>query len=294
MIFNLTPEEFSSLQPDILLTFGGLVISKKIKKFLREYQPKEHWHVNELRAFDTYFSLTKHIKIDSNTFFTQFGKHTKYKDKSEYESTWIAYRNHTNEKHAVYLKKAPYSDLKVFERILESLPNHSEVQCSNSAIIRYTQLFKIKRSLTIFCNRGTSGIDGSTSTAIGAAYASNLRTTLITGDLSFFYDSNALWNTHIPKDFRIIIINNSGGGIFKIIPGPQNTDSLAYFEAPHCLTAEHLCAMHGFQYITAHSIASVEKELQNFYQGESPKLLEIFTPSDQNHIILKEYINFLK
>ena len=294
LIFNLTPEEFSSLQPDILLTFGGLVISKKIKKFLREYQPKEHWHVNELRAFDTYFSLTKHIKIDSNTFFTQFGKHTKYKDKSEYESTWIAYRNHTNEKHAVYLKKAPYSDLKVFERILESLPNHSEVQCSNSAIIRYTQLFKIKRSLTIFCNRGTSGIDGSTSTAIGAAYASNLRTTLITGDLSFFYDSNALWNTHIPKDFRIIIINNSGGGIFKIIPGPQNTDSLAYFEAPHCLTADHLCAMHGFQYITAHSIASVEKELQNFYQGESPKLLEIFTPSDQNHIILKEYINFLK
>lgn len=294
LIFNLTPEEFSLLQPDILLTFGGLIVSKKIKKFLRDYQPKEHWHVNELRAFDTYFALTKHIKIDSNTFFTRFSKLTKYENGSDYESKWIGYRNHTKEKHAGYLEKAPYSDLKVFESILESLPNNSEVQFSNSAIIRYSQLFKMKRSLTVFCNRGTSGIDGSTSTAIGAAYTSDNRTTLITGDLSFFYDSNALWNTHIPKDFRIIIVNNSGGGIFKIIPGPKSTDSLQYFEAPHCLTAEHLATMYGFEYNVASDMKSLKEQLEGFYIGEQPKILEIFTPSDQNDLVLKEYINYLR
>jgi 2-succinyl-5-enolpyruvyl-6-hydroxy-3-cyclohexene-1-carboxylate synthase len=294
LIFNLTPEEFASLQPDILLTFGGLIVSKKIKRFLRDYQPKEHWHVNELRAFDTYFALTKHIKIDSKTFFTHFSDLPKYNNGSNYESKWIGYRNHTNEKHLEYVKKAPYSDLKVFESVLESLPLDSEVQFSNSAIIRYSQLYKMNRSITVSCNRGTSGIDGSTSTAIGAAYASNKRTTLVTGDLSFFYDSNALWNAHIPKDFRIIIVNNSGGGIFKIIPGPKATDSLQYFEAPHCLTAEHLCKMYGFDYAMASDLESVKKGLIDFYEGDRPKLLEIFTPSDQNDLVLKEYINYLR
>jgi 2-succinyl-5-enolpyruvyl-6-hydroxy-3-cyclohexene-1-carboxylate synthase len=294
LIFNLTKEEFASLQPDILLTFGGLIVSKKIKRFLRDYQPKEHWHVNELRAFDTYFALTKHIKIDSASFFTHFSKLTQYDNGSNYESKWMEYRNHTNEKHLEYVAKAPYSDLKVFESVLESLPLDSDVQFSNSAIIRYSQLFKMNRSITVSCNRGTSGIDGSTSTAIGAAYASDKRTTLITGDLSFFYDSNALWNAHIPKNFRIIIINNSGGGIFKIIPGPKTTDSLQYFEAPHCLTAEHLCNMYGFEYAMASDLESVKKGLKGFYKGNQPKLLEIFTPSNQNDLVLKEYINYLR
>ncbi len=294
LIFNLTPDEFTSLQPDILLTFGGLIVSKKIKRFLREYKPTEHWHVNELRALDTYFALTKHIKIDSKSFFTKFSPLAKYDNGTDYESKWIGYRNKTHKKHEDFVSSAPYSDLKVFESILESLPDHSEVQFSNSAIIRYSQLYKMNPTITVSCNRGTSGIDGSTSTAIGAAYASDKQTILVSGDLSFFYDSNALWNKHIPKNFRIIIVNNSGGGIFKIIPGPKNTDSLNYFEAPHCLTAEHLCKMYGFDYSIAHDLESVKKGLQGFYDGEQPKLLEIFTPSDQNDLVLKEYINYLR
>lgn len=295
LIFNLNKEEFELLQPDILLTFGGLIVSKKIKKFLRDYTPKEHWHVNELRALDTYFALTKHIKIDSHTFFANFSTRVGYTNGSDYESKWIGYRNHTNKKHLEFLKTAAYSDLKVFETILDSLPEKSEVQFSNSAIIRYSQLFKMKRSITVFCNRGTSGIDGSTSTAIGAAYASKKRTTLITGDLSFLYDSNALWNNHIPNNFRIILVNNSGGGIFKIIPGPKTTTSLSYFEAPHCLTAEHLCKMFGFEYMTAHSMETVQQGLDGFYSiSEKPKLLEIFTPSELNDQVLNEYINYLR
>lgn len=295
LIFNLTDEEFQSLQPDILLTFGGLVVSKKIKRFLRDYQPKEHWHVNELRAFDTYHALTHHIKIDAKTFFTTFGSLMEYQEDSSYESKWIGYRDHTYQKHKDFLKSARYSDLTVFEKVLTAVPDNSEVQFSNSAIIRYSQLFPMKKSLTVNCNRGTSGIDGSTSTAIGAAYASDKQTTLITGDLSFFYDSNALWNDHIPTNFRIILINNSGGGIFKIIPGPASTNALDYFEAPHGLTAEHICAMFGFEYQTAADIDAVQTELKAFYQdADRPKVLEIFTPNRENDRVLKEYINHLR
>lgn len=295
LIFNLTEEEFTSLQPDILLTFGGMIVSKKIKKFLREYSPKEHWHVNELRAFDTYQVLSKHLKIDSHSFFKHFCELVDYDNKSTYESTWTYYKQRIREKHNHYIKTAPYSDLKVFEQVLKVIPDFSEVQFSNSAIIRYSQLFEMNSTITVFCNRGTSGIDGSTSTALGAAYATQKPTTLITGDLSFFYDSNALWNNYIPTDVRIVIINNSGGGIFKIIPGPKKSTALKYFETPHCLTAEHLCVMFGFEYSTAHNLKTLAEEVVGFYdKSDKPKVLEVFTPSDLNDLVLKEYINNLK
>ncbi|MDB4226253.1 2-succinyl-5-enolpyruvyl-6-hydroxy-3-cyclohexene-1-carboxylic-acid synthase [Flavobacteriaceae bacterium] len=295
LIFNLTEEEFTSLQPDILLTFGGMIVSKKIKKFLRDYSPKEHWHVNELRAFDTYQVLSKHLKIDSHSFFKHFCELVDYDNKSTYESTWTHYKQRIREKHNHYIKTAPYSDLKVFEQVLKVIPDFSEVQFSNSAIIRYSQLFEMNSTITVFCNRGTSGIDGSTSTALGAAYATQKPTTLITGDLSFFYDSNALWNNYIPSDVRIVIINNSGGGIFKIIPGPKKSIALKYFETPHCLTAEHLCVMFGFEYSTAHNLKTLAEEVVGFYdKSDKPKVLEVFTPSDLNDLVLKEYINNLK
>ena len=295
LIFNLTEEEFTSLKPDILLTFGGMIVSKKIKKFLREYSPKEHWHVNELRAFDTYQVLSKHLKIDSHSFFKHFCELVDYDNKSTYESTWTYYKQRIREKHNHYIKTAPYSDLKVFEQVLKVIPDFSEVQFSNSAIIRYSQLFEMNSTITVFCNRGTSGIDGSTSTALGAAYATQKPTTLITGDLSFFYDSNALWNNYIPSDVRIVIINNSGGGIFKIIPGPKKSTALKYFETPHCLTAEHLCVMFGFEYSTAHNLKTLAEEVVGFYdKSDKPKVLEVFTPSDLNDLVLKEYINNLK
>ena len=295
LIFNLTEEEFTSLQPDILLTFGGMIVSKKIKKFLRDYSPKEHWHVNELRAFDTYQVLSKHLKIDSHSFFKHFCELVDYDNKSTYESTWTYYKQRIREKHNHYIKTAPYSDLKVFEQVLKVIPDFSEVQFSNSAIIRYSQLFEMNSTITVFCNRGTSGIDGSTSTALGAAYATQKPTTLITGDLSFFYDSNALWNNYIPSDVRIVIINNSGGGIFKIIPGPKKSTALKYFETPHCLTAEHLCVMFGFEYSTAHNLKTLAEEIVGFYdKSDKPKVLEVFTPSDLNDLVLKEYINNLK
>ena len=295
LIFNLTEEEFTSLKPDILLTFGGMIVSKKIKKFLRDYSPKEHWHVNELRAFDTYQVLSKHLKIDSHSFFKHFCELVDYDNKSTYESTWTHYKQRIREKHNHYIKTAPYSDLKVFEQVLKVIPDFSEVQFSNSAIIRYSQLFEMNSTITVFCNRGTSGIDGSTSTALGAAYATQKPTTLITGDLSFFYDSNALWNNYIPTDVRIVIINNSGGGIFKIIPGPKKSTALKYFETPHCLTAEHLCVMFGFEYSTAHNLKTLAEEVVGFYdKSDKPKVLEVFTPSDLNDLVLKEYINNLK
>ncbi|WP_159948237.1 2-succinyl-5-enolpyruvyl-6-hydroxy-3-cyclohexene-1-carboxylic-acid synthase [Polaribacter septentrionalilitoris] len=294
LIFSFNEDEFLELKPDILITFGGMIVSKRIKKFLRTYAPKHHWDIDERKATNTYFCLSEFIQTNPNDFFSNFNDKIA-KSKSDYQSKWRAVRDKRRVKHAEYLSKIEHSDFKVFEQILESIPNNTQLQISNSAIIRYAQLFTINKTLEVFCNRGTSGIDGSTSTAIGAAYANNKQTICITGDLSFFYDSNALWNKNIPKNFRIILINNSGGGIFKIIPGPSTTNAIKYFETPHCLTAEHLCKMYGFEYQKAYSKETVLHELEGFYQeSEQPKILEIFTPSEKNNSILKEYFKYIK
>jgi len=121
------------------------------------------------------------------------------------------------------------------------------------------------------------------------------QTVFITGDISFFYDSNALWNSNIRNDFRIILINNNGGGIFKFIPGPKQSNALNYFETPHDLTAEHLCKMFGFEYQQVSNLEEVKESLADFYsESNQPKLLEICTPSAENDIILKQYFASLK
>ena len=294
LIFSLTDMEFEALKPDILITFGGMIVSKRIKRFLREYQPKHHWNIDARKATNTFFCLSEFIQTKPVDFFSHFNQFITPLQ-SDYQPKWLAFRDERRAHHTAYFKKIKYSDFSVFEQALESIPDNCQLQISNSSIIRYAQLFSIKDAVTIFCNRGTSGIDGSTSTAIGAAFANKKQTIFITGDLSFFYDSNGLWNTNIPASFRIIIVNNSGGGIFKIIPGPGTTNAAEYFTTPHCLTAEHLCKMHQFEYQKAYSKETVSKELNGFFETSSkPKILEIFTPSAENDLILKTYFKHIR
>jgi 2-succinyl-5-enolpyruvyl-6-hydroxy-3-cyclohexene-1-carboxylate synthase len=169
------------------------------------------------------------------------------------------------------------------------------LQIGNSSAIRYAQLIPIDPSIDVYCNRGTSGIDGCTSTAIGAAVANGKQTTFITGDIGFLYDTNALWNDYIPKNFKIILINNGGGGIFRILPGHEESPVFnTFFETSHCHTAEHLAKMYGFNYSIASDENSLEKALSELYSNnEKPGLLEVFTPTRKNDSILLNYFNNL-
>ena len=288
--------DFKALQPEILLTFGGLIVSKKIKVFLRKYKPEQHWHIGLQKANDTFFCLNKHIKLLPNSFFSKFLPQVAHQTESDYKTNWLAIREQRCNKHNAYLGTIPFSDFTVFNSILQSLPQQSQLQVGNSSAIRYTQLFKMPKTVEVFCNRGTSGIDGSTSTAIGAAVATKKGVTFITGDLSFFYDSNALWNNYIPNNFRIIVVNNNGGGIFRILPGRKNTKNFkTYFETKHELSAKQLCEMYGFEYINVESNDALNRELNTFYKtSKHPKLLEVFTPSDLNDTILLDYFKFIK
>jgi 2-succinyl-5-enolpyruvyl-6-hydroxy-3-cyclohexene-1-carboxylate synthase len=182
---------------------------------------------------------------------------------------------------------------------LNKIPKESQLQLGNSTVVRYSNLFDqpFQNKLRCYSNRGTSGIDGTLSTAVGAAIATRKSTTVITGDLSFFYDSNALWITPFPQNLKIILINNKGGSIFRIIDGPSNIEELEpFFEAKHNLNAEFIAKTFGLDYTFCDNEANLSEILKDVYTTNLEKafLIEIATENEVNPEILKHYFRRLK
>ena len=295
LIAPLTNKELKEFRPEILITIGGMIISKKIKAIFRDNKPNEHWHIGIHDANDTFFCLTKHFKTSPNNIIYKL--YENFNDNgSDFYNKWDLVISKRKEKHKKYLSNLIYCDFKVFDYVLNSIPSKSMLQVSNSSAIRYTQLFDLDSSINVFCNRGTSGIDGSTSTAVGAASVFKGNTVFITGDLSFFYDSNALWNNFIPTSFRVILINNKGGGIFKILTKDNNTELFKkFFETKHDLYAKDLCNMYGFEYFISNDEDTLKNVLNNFYnESEKPRLLEVITDNDYNQDYLLNYFDYIK
>ncbi len=295
LITPFSEAEAADFSPELLITFGGMVVSKRIKSLLRKNPPQQHWHIDVLRAYDTFGCLTQHFEMEPELFFNQFLNTATTVRSTYFEKYYNLFKTRIA-KREIYLSQIPFSDFSVFNAILKSLPKGILLQISNSSAIRYVQLFPVDKSIAVFCNRGTSGIDGSTSTAIGAATVNKKQTVLITGDIGFFYDSNALWNNYIPKNFKIILLNNGGGGIFRILPGHEEKPTFnTYFETEHQLTAEHLAKMFQMNYLVANDEKSLEKGLKDLYQNDAaPTILEIFTPTKINNGILLDYFKAIK
>lgn len=293
-IFNFTEEDFKTYAPDLLITIGQNVVSKKVKQFLRKAKPKKHWHVDEFWHPDTYFALTEKIKNSPEKFFSKLLKFVSL-EPSPYYNLWDVLRDKRDLKHSEYCLRTNFSDFKFFEVLSYKLPENINLHFSNSSAIRYAQLFDFQKH-TAYCNRGTSGIDGSTSTAMGFAMKSAKQTVLVTGDLSFFYDINGLWNNYIPPYTRIIVFNNGGGDIFKIIPGPSSTNALEEFIlTKHHKNAEHLAKHFGFSYTKVEDEDTLSRVLDNFFKPEpKAKILEIDTAAIENAEVLKGYFEFIK
>jgi 2-succinyl-5-enolpyruvyl-6-hydroxy-3-cyclohexene-1-carboxylate synthase len=154
----------------------------------------------------------------------------------------------------------------------------------------------LNKTCVVYANRGTSGIEGSTSTAIGAHQVDpDKLVVLITGDLSFFYDINALWSNYIKPNFRIILLNNKGGGIFRILPGTKALPHFeTFFETQHNRNAKLVSEDFGFKYNFTDSKEGLEQALKNFYTiTDHPKLLEVKTPRELNDEILLNFFEYL-
>lgn len=295
-ITTLSPEEAAAYMPELLITIGGAVVSKRIKALMRKYRPAHHWNIHTHDAFmDTYQALTRPVFMRPEVFFNQLQIQSA-DIKSGFKKKWIARKQQMESLHQSYSEKAAYSDFYAFGKIFEHLPENIHVHLSNSSPIRYAQLFDNTKIASSRGNRGTSGIDGCTSTAMGAASASPEKYfLLITGDIAFHYDANALWNETGVDNLKIILINNGGGGIFRIISGPEAAPEMEeFFETSQERTALEIAAAYHWDYLSATDSGTLENSLQLFFASKKKKtILEIFTPAKTNPEVLQQYWNFL-
>lgn len=295
-LMDLNEEEAKQMKPDILLTIGNAIISKKVKKFLRDHRPAEHWHLSSDQNHpDTYQSLTHSIKIAPHVFLKQFMSHVS-NVKSNYQENWGRIEGKRTKAHVAFINSVEYSDLWVYNQIVQKLKDNTHVHWANSTAIRYAQLFDYPDHIEHFCNRGTSGIEGSTSTALGFALEGKKPTLVITGDISFFYDSNAFFGNNMPSNLKVIVVNNSGGGIFRFIPGPETTNHLEdVFESKHHANVEGIAKAHNVKYVSAGTQKEVSELLPEFLNTyKESAILEIRTPDEASAEILRHYFKALR
>jgi 2-succinyl-5-enolpyruvyl-6-hydroxy-3-cyclohexene-1-carboxylate synthase len=296
----ISDDKIADFKPDILITLGGAVVSKKIKSFLRKHSPKQHWKIGySFPNMDTYQCVTHVFKMHPVEFFHQTNALEYPKNTINYGALWQQKDILAKDKANELFDQLPYSDLRVFDLLFQYIPTNSVLHMANSSVVRYCQLFDPIGGIEYRGNRGTSGIDGSSSTAAGASVVNPRKShVLITGDVSFFYDSNAFWNTYLGENLHIILLNNSGGGIFRIIPGPSTSPQRdTYFEATHSTDAKGICESYSINYQSADSLEDAQSILAHFFTPSSngrPKLVEIKTPREENSTVLDAYFSYLK
>lgn len=300
VIDGIRSDEYAHFEPQLILSFGNAIVSKKLRFMLRQMNVKAHWQIDPYDNYvDTYQALTKLLPVAPTTLLEKLllfeAEKSTFQEASKFKMAWLDREVRTKSAHDEYMKNCVWSDLLVVAKTIKSIPSGS-VHFASSTPVRYAQLFPPREDLVYRCNRGVSGIDGCTSTAVGYANASNDLVTLITGDLAFFYDSNGLWHSHLPNNLRIIMINNQGGNIFRYVKGPSKTAHLeTHFEATHKTEADGIARSFGLDYRRVAEENKLEQGLSWLFDdlGGECRLLEIATPRIESIPILKDYFTYL-
>ncbi|GAB3278088.1 2-succinyl-5-enolpyruvyl-6-hydroxy-3-cyclohexene-1-carboxylic-acid synthase [Larkinella harenae] len=294
VFLNLTDDGMrSGLSPDLLITCGQSFISKQFKIFLRSHPPRQHWQIQpHMRLADPFQSLTQLIPSEPTAFFEKLFSDIDYQrfvsndDETTaddyFQESWQKLDRRAARLVRQFLKEETvFHEWAVVQRSLDGLPAKSQLHVANSMPVRYVNLCGLdeNQQVEVFANRGTSGIDGCLSTAVGAALTTSKTVTALIGDVAFFYDRNALWNNLIPENLRVIVLNNHGGNIFRIIDGPSRQPELEdYFETSQPLSAENTAKDAGMIYEKVASYAALKTVLPDFFaKSDRPKLLEIET-----------------
>ncbi|MBL7941472.1 MAG: 2-succinyl-5-enolpyruvyl-6-hydroxy-3-cyclohexene-1-carboxylate synthase, partial [Flavobacteriales bacterium] len=289
----LVPMDRSSRQqlvPDLLITIGHNIISRRIKELLRANH-FEHWHVDlSGEGLDTLKNLSRIVQMKPAEFFSSLTLIDPTGEDEPYGRVIDRWNSATRQAADAFVHRATFSDLKAFDTIMRAVPPAYTVHMGNSSAVRYILLSDAREDLVYVGNRGVAGIDGCTSTAVGSAWVSESPTLLISGDIAFFYDVNAFWNAYISKRLKIIVINNGGGGIFRIIDGPATTDALEkHFETTHHRSVLDVATMYGLPARSVNGHEALNEGLKWLFESAGCAILEVVTPRLENADELKRY-----
>ena len=295
VLCDMTEEEKKMMRPDIVISMGGALVSRMLKQYLREFPPRFHWSLGPSNYFcDCFKSLTDRIEIDPAAFLRQLSgviRRSRLRIVSEYSSQWLGLRRQSAKRARSYIEISRWSDLKALDYIFAHM-TLDNLFVSNGTPVRYSQLLH-HTCHAEYCNRGVSGIDGCTSSAVGAAWAYRGRTTLLSGDISWLYDSSASALGEVPYDMRMIVMDNSGGGIFRFIKStsglPQETLE-KYFCVRNLPSITTIAESYGMDVMESADMESLEAGVRWLEEdSEFPRMLVVKTNPEISASVLSGY-----
>jgi 2-succinyl-5-enolpyruvyl-6-hydroxy-3-cyclohexene-1-carboxylate synthase len=289
----------TAYQPEVLISFGGAIVSKRIKAYLRQLTLDIHWRIAyDFPKMNTFGTLSAHFSVEPKQFIQALLEAQLNLQTTNFQGKWKAIDYLAKDKQVAFeTSSSAIFDYDIFNCLQQLINGPLHLHLANSSVVRYAQLFDPIREVTYYSNRGTSGIDGSVSTAVGAAIANPKEIhLLICGDTSFIYDSNALWTAPFPQNLKLILIQNKGGGIFQIIPGPaQSPLREQYFEASHQKSPGKVAEGFGFEVIYVSDKTELLIQIAQFLEvKDTPQIMEITTTQDLNAQVLQDFFNFVK
>jgi len=285
----LMVQDDESYVPDFVLYTGGSIVSKRVKRFLRK--AKETWVVNrEGEVTDTFMNLTHVIQGDGDVVADMI-RFNMEEMQHPFVQKWDALLARIREQVTAY--DPGYSQMAVVKYFEQKRPSQSFVHYANSTAIRLANIY----SLTpVYCNRGVNGIEGSLSTAAGFSVLTSEKVFCVIGDLSFFYDQNALWNQNLRGNLRILLMNNGRGGIFNMLPGLNQSPARdKYVAAEHTTSAEGICRQNDIYYQQATTMAEMQQGIDLLLSEEfsRPMVLEVMTDASEDERVYKSYFQSL-
>ena len=275
--------------PDFVLYIGGSIVSKRLRRFLRK--AKETWVVNATgEVTDTFMNLSHVVQGDGKAV-ADYIRYTLVMEPHPFVQLWDELLANLRQKTDAY--QPAYSQMAAV-KYFESQVGEAQVHYANSSAIRLANIFA---QHPVWCNRGVNGIEGSLSTAAGFSVVTSDRVFCVIGDLSFFYDQNALWNQNLRQNFRILLLNNGRGGIFNMLPGLESSPARdKIVAAEHQTSAEGICRQNQIVYLRADGPHDLHQAIDTllYIESDRPVLLEVFTDASADERVYKDYQASLK
>lgn len=297
----LTEKERVGLLPDVVVTVGSGITSALAKDWLRNGTRlgiTQHWHIGtEEHAVDTFLGQTVAIPIAPRRILPALASHCrKYPGETIPMTLWQMFAKQAKQANEKFFAALPWCGLSAVRQIIRALPKDWRLHLSNGTTVRYAQTAEYGHVCRVDANRGVNGIDGSTATAIGAAMVSPRPVLLITGDMSAQYDIGALMTEDVPVRFKMVVINNSGGGIFRAIANTRHLPVMPqYLAGGVTLPLKEICQGLGFGYYRADCAEALRNAFDAMVHNVgSPCVLEAVVPADVDAEIFRQLYTLYK
>lgn len=284
---RISETEQKEYLPDVIVQIGGNFVHKRFKQILRRTDCRVIRVGEDCGLYDTFCHLTTWVSAPAQPVLAQLAAELPFHKGVKKASDEIDALCKTEK--VALCSALSYTEVLTLQtsvgmlhRSLQHFQESYTLHLANSSAVRAAQCYFESGDAPVFCNRGVNGIEGSLSVAVGYALKMWGLCFVVIGDLSFFYDANALWNTRLPRNLRVLLLNNGHGGIFDHLPGLSVSPACDEFIAAgkQHFSAEGIAEAYHLGYYAAHTPAELRQALTDWQQtSERAQLIEVFLPA---------------